>query len=81
MTKQIILTSMVLLCSVLFFEYSNIDILVQDIFYDHELKQWALDRDDRITKLIFYDGIKEVFYVFVFLILISLLFFRGQEGT
>ena len=79
MDKEIVLTSIALLFSILLFEYSSLDILVQDAFYNNDLDQWILDRNNQLIKLIFYDGIKQMFYVFVFLILISLIFFRNTQ--
>ncbi len=77
--KQIVLTIVGLLCLFLLFEFSNIDILFQDAFYNFESKQWALDRSDAVLKFIFYDGIKKLFIVFVSLILAALIFFRKTE--
>ena len=58
------------------FEYSSIDIQLQNLFYDHETRHWLLDRDNRILKLIFYDGVKALYLLFVMLLLVVLLFFR-----
>ncbi len=75
-SKEIILTGILLLCSIVLLEYSNIDIWVQDAFYNFELRQWILDRDEKITRFIFYDGIKKIFILVMSLVLIGLLFFR-----
>lgn len=79
MTKQIVITSIILLCSIILFEFSNIDLWLQDTFYNFELKQWVLDRDYRITKFIFYDGIKKVLVLFILVMLSGLLFFRKSQ--
>jgi membrane-associated PAP2 superfamily phosphatase len=79
MNKQIAITIIVLITCFLFFEISHIDISLQDYFFDFQLNRWILDREDKITKLLFYDGIKIIFYIFVLLILIALIFFRNSS--
>lgn len=78
-TENIALTSIILLASVILFEYSNIDIFIQDHFYNLESKQWILDRDNRIAKLVFYDGIKIVLIMVILFMMTGLLFFRKTE--
>lgn len=79
MTRQIILTCVVLACVVLLFAFTDFDIVVQDTFFNFELKQWIVDRDDGFAKLVFYDGAKNVFYVFIATLLAGLLFFRHTQ--
>ena len=76
MTKNIVLTGIILLCSVVLFEYSNVDIFIQDYFYNFQLKHWILDRDNQVTKLVFYDGVKIELITFVLIVIAALLFFR-----
>ena len=78
-TENIVITSIILLASVVLFEYVNIDIFIEDYFYNFELKQWVLDRDSPITKFIFYDGIKLVLIVAILLMITGLLFFRKTQ--
>jgi membrane-associated PAP2 superfamily phosphatase len=66
----------ILLISFLFFELTSIDIYIQDYFYNFNSKQWILDRNAVIPKLIFYDGIKIIFIVFVIAVLITVVFSR-----
>lgn len=66
----------ILLISFLFFELTPIDIYIQDYFYNFNSKQWILDRNAVIPKLIFYDGIKIIFIVFVIAVLITVVFSR-----
>lgn len=79
MTKNILLTCIALLSSIILFEYSGIDFFIQDFFYDFELKQWFLDRNEPIAKLVFYDGIKVVLVTFILIIISGLLFFRKTQ--
>ena len=78
-TKQIILTVLILFCSVLLFEFTQIDLLLQDVFYNFELKHWILDRDEKVTRFIFYDGIKKLYIALILVVLTGLLFFRKNR--
>jgi len=79
MIKQLILITLLLLFTILLFEWTAIDIALQDYFYHFETQQWLIDKDNQILRLIFYDGIKKVFILFVFFVLIALLFFRKTK--
>ncbi len=79
MTRQIVSTALLLLVTVVFFEYSSIDVQFQDALYNFELQSWILDREDAITKFVFYDGIKKLFILLVLSFLSALLFFRKTK--
>jgi membrane-associated PAP2 superfamily phosphatase len=64
----------------LIFELSDIDILIQDYFYNFTNKTWVLDKNSPLPKMIFYDGIKNIYALFVVTLLISLVFFRRRFG-
>lgn len=74
-TKSIGLMILLLL-SFLLFEFTPLDIIIQDYFYNFNTHQWILDKNAVLPKLIFYDGIKKLYILFVIAVLISLLFFR-----
>jgi membrane-associated PAP2 superfamily phosphatase len=74
--REIILTFLVLIFSIIFFGISNIDIKVQDIFFDYSTKSWILDRNLQPYKFIFYDGIKKLLILIGVSFLISVIFFR-----
>lgn len=76
LTKSVWGILLLLLTSFFFFEFSPIDIAIQDYFYNFSSHQWIVDKNSAIPKLIFYDGIKKVYILFVIGVLISLLFFR-----
>ncbi len=51
--------SVVVLCGVLiFFELTDIDIYLQDHFFDFNAHRWVIDRQDPIKAIFFYTGIK-----------------------
>lgn len=77
--KQIIFTSILLILSVLFFSYSDIDIVIQDKLFDIQTHTWLLDRDLQPYKFIFYDGIKKFLIILAISFLIALIFFKNKK--
>jgi len=58
--KQLVVTFIALLIAIVFFGLNDIDIFIQDLFYNFADKQWLLDKTGEPYKFIFYDGIKEL---------------------
>ena len=77
--KSSCLTFPALLITFLIFEFIPIDIVIQDFFYNFEFHQWILDKNSEIPKLIFYDGIKKIYILFVIGLLLSFIFLRQQR--
>jgi len=77
--KQLLINFLLLIVIITFFELTDVDIFIQNFFYDFETKSWLLDKNEAITKLIFYDGIKKILIVFALILLSSLIFFRNKE--
>ncbi len=75
MTKQIIFTVIALIVTIIFFELTNLDLLLQNYFYDVQLHRWVVSDDNVLLDLIFYSGIKKVYIVFALSLLISIAFF------
>ena len=78
LTKQIIFTSIILVFTVLLFSLTNLDIPVQDLFYDFTTKTWILDSDLQPYKFIFYVGIKKLLIIFALSFLVAFVFFRKK---
>ncbi len=76
---QIIVTSLILLVTIVLFGRSDIDIYIQNMFYDYSNHSWILNRDAQPYKILFYSGIKKLLISVAVLILLSLLFFRKNE--
>lgn len=76
---QIIITAVLLIAVIILFEKTDLDITIQNFFYNFSTQQWILDREEPILKLLLYDGLKKVLIVFAVLILLSLVFFRKKE--
>ena len=51
----------ILLGVVVFFEISNVDMLLQQWFFDSGIGSWLIERNEQPWRFIFYDGIKKVF--------------------
>lgn len=64
-TNQIIITSLAIVLTIALFNWIDIDLWLQDFFYNAELKQWLLGHDQALAKLILYDGIKRVYVIAV----------------
>jgi len=77
--RQIIVTATLLIFTIIFFGVSNIDLMVQDNFFDSSTHKWVLDRDLEPYKFIFYDGIKKLLILFAVLMLLSLVFLRKNR--
>lgn len=73
--RWIVITFITLVFSMFLFEISDIDIIIQQSFYNFNLNQWILDRNNAILEFIFYDGIKKALVIFAIIVAISLLFF------
>jgi membrane-associated PAP2 superfamily phosphatase len=78
LNRQLVLTISLLIVTLIVFELTNLDIVVQDLFFDFKTQQWILDRNDRILDLIFYSGIKKVLILFALAILVALIVFHKK---
>ena len=79
LNKQIIITFIVLVFTIILFGITNIDEILQDSFYSFSTNQWILDRELQPYKFLFYDGIKK-FLIFIvgILLILSLLFWKTK---
>ena len=58
-----------LLVVVALFEATNIDLRVQDRFYDFDRQEWIVSKDAALPKLIFYEAPKAAYVTFALVIL------------
>ncbi len=77
--KNIFITTLILFIAIFIFEFTNIDILVQNMFYNFDTQKWLFDKKEPILKLIFYDGIKIIITIFAISILLGLIFFKTKN--
>jgi len=73
--KQIFITFVILLSIIVFFQFTNVDIIVQEYFFNFKTNLWIWDRDEPISKLFLYSGMKKVLIVFAIFVLIILVTF------
>jgi membrane-associated PAP2 superfamily phosphatase len=76
---QIIITSIILICVIALFQFSEIDIFIQSHFFNFETKKWLIDKNEPILKFFFYNGVKNSLLIFAIIILLSLIFFRKNS--
>jgi len=77
-TKQLILTSLSLVLTLCLFEVSDLDLVVQQYFYDAQQHLWMISKDNAVLDLIFYSGFKRVLIGIALSILIALIIFRDN---
>ncbi len=75
-SSEILCAGFILILGIILFEYSPIDMWLQNFLYDFESATWLWDRDEKISKFLFYDGIKILIVVFFLVMLISAVCFR-----
>lgn len=79
LNNQILITAFLLIAVIALFQFSNLDIFVQNFFYNFETKNWIIDKNEPILKFFFYDGIKNLLILFAVAILFSLIFLRKRK--
>ncbi|MGD9970815.1 MAG: phosphatase PAP2 family protein [Sulfuricurvum sp.] len=72
--RNILITALLLLGIIVFFGVSDVDVRVQNLFYNVQTHDWMVDRNDPLLALVFYDGIKKVLIAFGVVILLVLVF-------
>ncbi len=58
--KSLAITCLVLVMAMIFFEYTDFDLLVQDQFFHFDTGTWLIDRDAPVLRFLFYSGIKGI---------------------
>ena len=78
LNKQISITAILLIAVIVLFQFSDLDIFVQNFFYNFESKTWLINKDKPILKFFLYDGLKTGLIIFAVLILLALVIFRKK---
>lgn len=76
--RQILLSAVMLVIALLWFELTTTDIWLQDFLFNAQDNAWLLDAPGQVLSFIFYDGIKKLLILFALGILICLLVFRNR---
>jgi len=74
--RQILITGALLLFTILFFEYTNLDLLVQDQLFDFDAGTWLLSSKEPISRFLLYDGIRVTYIIGALGLTAALLFLR-----
>ena len=69
----------VLIFFIIFFAQTDVDMWVQDLFFDVSTHQWILDSDLQPYRFIFYDGAKRFLILIAVGVLLTLLFLGKKE--
>ena len=77
--KQIILTSLILATVIFFFGITDVDLSVQNLFYNYKTHMWLLNGYMNPYKFYFYDGIKRLLIIIGVLLLLSLIGFYKKK--
>ncbi len=78
--RQIFYFLIILIISFIFFELTEIDIFVQDQFYNFSSRKWLIDRADPVLRFIFYTGLKGILIALGISIFITyLISFRNKK--
>ncbi|KAB7881182.1 PAP2 family protein, partial [Poseidonibacter ostreae] len=65
--KYIVITSLLLFFTLILFDLTSIDLLVQDYFFNLDTNSWIWDSNEPISKFLLYDGIKKLLIFSAFL--------------
>ncbi|UCN01411.1 phosphatase PAP2 family protein [Sulfurimonas sp. SWIR-19] len=65
--------------SIVFFGITDVDLSLQDRFFDFTTHKWILFWGEQPYKFIFYDGIKKLLIAFAVSLLLALIFFRKTK--
>lgn len=73
-SQQIYITIALIFTTIVLFESTSLDILIQNLFFNSETKKWLIDDSNIILWLIFYKGLKLSIVTFAICLLASVIF-------
>lgn len=77
--KQIAITTILLIVVITLFQFTQLDISIQNYFYNFDTKSWLIDKNEPILKFFLYDGLKALLILFAVSLLFSLIFLRKRR--
>ena len=72
--RQLFVTTVFMLFIILLFEWFDIDIWLQDKLYNFDTQQWAVNKNNIVLKIIFYDGVKKLYVLLVLMLFVSIMY-------
>jgi membrane-associated PAP2 superfamily phosphatase len=79
LNKQIAITAILLIVVIALFQFTELDIFVQNFFYNFDTKNWLLQKEESVLRFMLYDGMKILLILFAVAILFSLIFLRKNK--
>uniref|UniRef100_UPI004047B032 phosphatase PAP2 family protein n=1 Tax=Aliarcobacter sp. TaxID=2321116 RepID=UPI004047B032 len=79
LNKQIVITALLLIAVIALFQFSDLDVFVQNFFYNFETKLWLIDKNEPILRFFLYEGMKRFLILIAVGILFSLIFLRKKK--
>lgn len=73
--NSIFFTFLLLVFVILVFEYTNLDIIVQNHFFDIK-NGWIVDKNDKVLHFIFYSGVKKIIIIFGVILFFVMIFHK-----
>ena len=80
-SSQLAATGALIVITIALFQVTDLDLLLQDLFYDSRSHRWLIDRSEPVAAWIFYDGIKAVLTLFAVALLGALTLFRRSAAV
>lgn len=77
--KQLLIASAALLVSIVIFEFTSIDLLIQDSLFDFSAGNWFWDKNEPVSRFFLYDAIKTLFIMSALALAIFLAFFKKHR--
>ncbi|MET0067704.1 MAG: phosphatase PAP2 family protein [Candidatus Thiodiazotropha sp.] len=77
--RQLLITGVAMLLCFIGFEYSSLDLWLQQQLFDSEQQRWIWSSKEPITRLLLYDGAKRLVILFALGLLLSLAFCRRSS--
>jgi len=79
LNKQIVLTTLVLIVTIIFFGINDFDLSVQNMFFNTKTHMWILHPYAQPYKMIFYTGAKRSLIAFALILLLILIIYRKTQ--
>lgn len=79
LNKQIFLIIIILTITIIFFALTDVDIVLQDYFFNTKTHTWILNKHTEPYHFIFYSGMKKLLLLIGVFFLITLIFFRKNK--
>ena len=77
--KHILTAIILLIVTIAFFQLTDLDLWVENLFYNFQTHKWLVDENNKLLDFMFYSGIKKLLIVFALSFLIALVVVGGLK--